>query len=269
MSHHHQLQLQRFELKYIVSPQTALQVRQFVQSYLELDEYGADKPDGSYAIHSLYLDSDRLSFFWHTINGNKNRFKLRLRFYNADPHAPVFFEIKRREADIIRKQRAAVRRDVAASLLVGQLPHADDLWKPDAKSLACLHEFCQLMQQFEARPTARVSYLREAWVSPESDDLRVTIDRQVRCWPQTTEELRTETPDVPLVFGEKPVVEIKFTCRYPDWLRDMVHALGMTRGSAAKYVDGIQVFGQTHFVRQPGGFTERRHPHERMDALHR
>jgi hypothetical protein len=264
MTHHHQLQFQRFELKYIVLPETALKVRSFVQSYLEHDEHAEGKPDGSYVVHSLYLDSERLSFFWHTVNGNKNRFKLRLRFYDDAPDSPVFFEIKRREADVIRKQRAAVRRDAVPGLLVGQLPHAEDLLRPDAKSLSCLFEFCRLMQQFEARPTARVSYFREAWVSPDTNDLRLTIDRQVRCWPHPTEDLSTDIVPGVLVFGETPVIEIKFTCRYPDWVRDMVTAFGMIRGSAAKYVDGIQVVGEHCFAKG-----ERKHKHERMASIHR
>ena len=269
MSHHHQLQFQRFELKYIVQPETAERVRHFVQSYLEPDEYAEGKPDYSYAIHSLYLDSEQLSFFWHTVNGHKNRFKLRLRYYDDKPDGPVFFEIKRREGDVIRKQRAAVRREVAASLLVGQLPHADDLPEHDAGSLACLREFCKLKQQYEARPVARISYLREAWVSPDTDDLRVTMDRQVRCWPHQTEELSGDVAPGQFVFGHTPVIEIKFTCRYPDWIRDMVSTLGLVRDSAAKYVDGIQALGHEKFIRQPGGFSERKYNHERMAAIHR
>lgn len=262
MTHQHQLQFQRFELKYTVPPEIALKAHNYVQAYLEPDENARDKPGYAYAIHSLYLDSESLSFFWHTVNGNKNRFKLRLRYYDDAPDSPVFFEIKRREGDVIKKQRAGVRRDAVPSLLVGQLPHADDLLKPDAKSLACLREFCRLMQQFEARPTARVSYLREAWVCPETDNLRFTMDRQVRCWPHPSEELSTDVMPGQFVFGNTPVIEIKFTCRYPDWLRDMVRALGMERGSAAKYVDGIQAHGQEHFIR-----IERNYDHERMASV--
>ena len=78
------LQLQRLELKYIISEQQALAVRDFVQMYLEIDEYSKDKPNFSYRIHSLYLDSDDLKTYWDTINGTKNRYKLRLRYYNGD-----------------------------------------------------------------------------------------------------------------------------------------------------------------------------------------
>jgi hypothetical protein len=264
MSHRHNLQFQRFELKYIVSPAIARQVRNFVRSYLEADEHAEGKPNFSYAIHSLYLDSERLSFFWHTVSGNKNRFKLRLRFYDDAPDSPVFFEIKRREGDVIRKQRAAVRRDAVAGLLVGQLPHAGDLFRADAKSEANLREFCRLMQPFNARPTARVSYWREAWVSPDNDDLRITLDREIRCWPQHTDELSGAVLPGAFIFGQTPVVEIKFTCRFPDWVREMVCAFGMTRVSAAKYADGIQTVGEHHFTR-----IERKYSHERMAVIHR
>src|SRR5262245_25542842 len=115
------LQLQRFELKYIVRAQTALAVRNFVGPYLELDEFGATHPDFSYPVHSLYLDSDGLDLYWHTINGNKNRYKLRLRFYEDQHAAPVYFEIKRRMNDAILKQRGAVRREAVTALMAGHL----------------------------------------------------------------------------------------------------------------------------------------------------
>ena len=75
------LQAQRFELKYILSEDTALAVRDFVSSYLEIDEFGATLPQFSYPVHSLYLDSPDMKLYKSTINGDKNRFKLRLRFY--------------------------------------------------------------------------------------------------------------------------------------------------------------------------------------------
>ncbi|HUS34798.1 MAG TPA: VTC domain-containing protein, partial [Verrucomicrobiae bacterium] len=71
------LQLQRFELKYIIPEATALQVRQFVAAYLDIDEYGATMPNLSYPVHSLYMDSDDLYTYRATINGDKNRYKLR------------------------------------------------------------------------------------------------------------------------------------------------------------------------------------------------
>src|SRR3954462_10168197 len=107
------LQHQRLELKYLVREQTAQAVRDFIGSYLLLDKFGATEPDLSYPIHSLYLDSDDYTFYWQTINGNKNRYKLRLRYYDDKPSSPIFFEIKRRMNNAILKDRGAVNRESA------------------------------------------------------------------------------------------------------------------------------------------------------------
>src|SRR4030095_13970531 len=121
------MQASRFEQKYIITEDTALRIREFVRSYLELDENGVGKPNYSYPVHSLYLDSDDLKLYWSTINGDKNRFKLRLRFYNDNPDTPVFFEIKRRMNNCIMKQRGGVRREAVQFLLDGQFPQESHL----------------------------------------------------------------------------------------------------------------------------------------------
>ena len=57
------MQLQRWELKYVVPEATALRIRDYVSSYLELDEFGMSQPDLSYSVHSLYLDSADLRIY--------------------------------------------------------------------------------------------------------------------------------------------------------------------------------------------------------------
>ena len=116
------LQHQRYELKYQVSEDQALRIRDFVQGYLEIDEYGARQPNLSYPTLSLYLDSDRLDTYWHAINGDRNRFKLRLRYYDDQPDTPVFFEIKRRDNNVILKERGGVRKSAVPLLLAGHMP---------------------------------------------------------------------------------------------------------------------------------------------------
>src|SRR6266480_1122113 len=121
------MQQQRFELKYLIPEQTALLVRDFVRSYLEMDEFSVGRPNYSYPVHSLYLDSDDLKLYWRTINGDKNRFKLRLRYYSVNRESPVFFEIKRRMNNCILKQRGAVRHDAVPWLLAGNMPEENHL----------------------------------------------------------------------------------------------------------------------------------------------
>ena len=77
-------------------------------------------PTRQYLISSLYLDSPDLRLHRRSEYGEKNRFKLRLRSYSDEPDDPVFFEIKRRTDQIIRKERAKVRREHVPRLLHGQ-----------------------------------------------------------------------------------------------------------------------------------------------------
>src|SRR5678815_2419976 len=116
------MQQSRFELKYHINEETASRVRDFVRCYLNMDEFSVGKPDYSYPVHSLYLDSDNLELYWRTVNGDKNRYKLRVRYYSDNPKSPVFFEIKRRMKDVILKQRCGVTHEAVPLLLAGQLP---------------------------------------------------------------------------------------------------------------------------------------------------
>jgi hypothetical protein len=247
------MQLQRWELKYVIPEDVALALREFVSSYLEIDEYGAHRPNLSYSIHNLYLDSDDLKIYWGTINGNKNRFKLRLRFYadNPNPQAPVFFEIKRRMNEAILKQRCGVQRPAVEAVLGGQLPMAAELVGQDSRQLVAIQRFIELSTDLQAYPVAHVSYDREAWISPHDNSVRVTFDRNVLISPEFDARFTAEMDDPTPVFGNAVILELKFTGRFPEWFSDMVRVFGLRQGSASKYADGIAVKGEPHFMR-PG-----------------
>ena len=241
------MQQQRFELKYIIKEDVARAVRDFVSGYLEIDEYGATLPNFSYPVHSLYLDSDDLHLYQTTINGDKNRFKLRLRFYDNRSEAPIFFEIKRRMNNIISKQRGGVRRDAVDWLLAGHLPEPAHLVSRDPRQQVALQNFCRLAQDIRAKPRAHVAYLREAWISPRDNSVRVTLDRAVRCEPEPLGHLSTRMDKPVLVFGTEVVLELKYTDRFPDWFKPLVQVFGLMQCGAAKYVDGVTKAGEYRF----------------------
>lgn len=239
------MQLQRLELKYQISDEMALAVRDFLSSYLEVDEFGATRPNLSYPVHSLYLDSPNLATYRHTINGNKNRFKLRIRFYENRPNAPVYFEIKRRMNNAILKQRGAVRREAVDRVLAGQLPEPNEIASTDPKHLAGIQRFLGLMTELQARPTAHVAYLREAWMSSHDNSIRVTMDREVYFEPDPTTVMQATMIDPILVFDDRVILELKFTGRFPDWWNELVRVFGLQQASAAKYADGIACYGES------------------------
>jgi DNA relaxase NicK len=71
----------RYELKYRISESKAHAVEEFVRPYLHLDHYCKSQASGSYPIATLYLDSDDFKLCRQTLEGQKNRFKLRVRSY--------------------------------------------------------------------------------------------------------------------------------------------------------------------------------------------
>ena len=241
------MQLQRWELKYIIPERVSLTLRDFISSYLHIDEYGAGRPDLSYTIHNLYLDSDDLAIYWGTINGDKNRYKLRLRFYDDNPSAPIFFEIKRRMNDAILKQRGGVKRQAVEAVMSGHHPAPHELISGDGRQLVAIQRFVELMVADRAHPCAHVRYEREAWISPYDNSVRVTMDRGVYIAPELTTRFTSQMDNPTCVFDDKVILELKFTGRFPEWFTDMVRVFGLRQTSASKYADGIARKGENYF----------------------
>ena len=237
------MQRQRFENKYIMPEALAAQVREFVAAHLELDENGVGKPNYSYPVHSLYPDGGQLDTYWMTINGDKNRFKLRLRFYNDKENTPVFFEIKRRMNNCMIKQRGGVWKSAVPAILAGQAPSPDMMISQDPKHLFAVQRFMELMQRLRARPKAHVAYLREAYIHPDHDDCRVTFDRDVRVEARTEAIFTTDMVSPAHPFAPEVILELKFANRYPDWFRSLVRHFNLLQCGAAKYCEGIDALG--------------------------
>jgi hypothetical protein len=245
MVYQHRFQASRYELKYIIDERCAVEIRNFIRSYLVPDEYADPRAGNSYPVHSLYFDSPGLHLFRSTVDGLKNRFKLRIRFYDDDPAHPVFLEIKRRLAEVICKERACVRRDAVNLLLRGIRPSASYVASSAdrSKAAAAMHTFHRTCLQVDARAAVHISYRREAYVSPNSDQIRVTFDRQI------TAARYLSTPSLVAAKATTPVdmrgvvLEMKFTDRFPNWMRHLVYALDLWRCPSAKYVAGVHAIG--------------------------
>jgi hypothetical protein len=93
------LEVYRYERKFVIPEPTALAVRRFVASYLVLDEHMAGEGPDGYRVCSLYLDTPDLALYRRTTEGIKNRYKLRIRFYDDARESPAFLEIKKRTTE--------------------------------------------------------------------------------------------------------------------------------------------------------------------------
>ena len=246
-------QRQRREVKYLVSEEKARAVGGQVREYLEPDESAAGRPDHTYGVQTLYLDSDNLLTYHAAAEGWRNRFKLRVRYYDDDPASPVFLEIKRRLDEGILKQRARVRREAVAPLLAGAGPDPAQLHAWDPRQWADLIDFWRLAAEIGAAPRLHNAYEREAYESRGERDVRVTIDRRVRAEPEFGAELTTRLVDPVEVFPGTVILELKFTARMPEWMLSLVRDFDLRRSGAAKYGEAVERLGPRRVACRPAG----------------
>jgi hypothetical protein len=234
------IQAARFEFKYLVDELTAEQIRRFVLCYLEPDAYTVGREGLGYPVHSLYLDTPDLRLCRATLDGLKNRFKLRLRFYQPQA-SPVFFEIKRRVNDVIFKQRAAVPSSSVARLIDGKPPWLSDLVRCDEKNRFALYEFCRLRDELGALPCAYTSYMREGYEPQGSNHCRVTFDRALRAGEFAGDLSIKGLEEWPSPYLPGTVLELKFTDTFPHWMQILVESFNLTRTSMPKYVKCVSL----------------------------
>ena len=246
----HQLQNSRFELKYVIHELCARSVRDFLRGYLVVDEHADTSNGNQYPVHSMYLDNANYALYNSTVQGHKNRFKLRARFYNEHPDTPIFFEIKRRHNDVILKQRAGVKRSSIHKLMAGHFPQFSDLAKPGRDDFGALRNFTGLRNRLNANGKVLVSYMREAYVTEHDNSVRVTFDRNLQTAAYRGVFSLAGMAIRP-VHTAGVVLEIKFTDAFPVWLREMVRVFDLERRPFAKYVTCVDSLHKYELMMSP------------------
>ncbi|MHC4238283.1 MAG: VTC domain-containing protein [Planctomycetota bacterium] len=226
----------RYELKYRISESRAEAIRQFIKPYLHLDRYCKLQPAGTYPIATLYLDSENLQLCRESMEGKKNRFKLRIRSYTDDPNYPYFFEIKRRLNVIIIKSRHRVMHRDVAPLLSG-LSMAAQNYDADGEMLK---QFQLYMNSINAKPLICVRYMRQAYEDDSCNRVRITFDRDLAYKVDGEPNVSLSGVGWQLHSRRGVILEIKFTARYPAWLNQMVKCFDLRQQSISKYVSSVK-----------------------------
>ena len=225
----------RHELKYLISESQAAVVKELVKPYLQPDKYCGIQPDGSYQLSSLYLDSHDLRLCRESLEGHKNRFKLRIRRYSDDPSCPSFFEIKRRLNRVIIKNRARVNHHNIEELLL--CPAL--LYRDGNDDREILRQFQLYMGCLCARPVVQVRYVREAYEGPLDKSVRITFDRELSYKVSEKAEVSLNGGHWHYYPMTGVILEIKFTEFYPPWLSSIVKCLELHQRSISKYARSV------------------------------
>ena len=75
--------LNRFELKYLISYNTAQKLQKDLKKYVIPDSY-SKKDNWLYTLSSLYYDTEDYRFYWEKVDWLKYRRKLRVRQYETE-----------------------------------------------------------------------------------------------------------------------------------------------------------------------------------------
>ena len=233
------LQASRYELKYLVPESKAKLVRKEVAMRMKPDAFSCGS--NGYHIRSLYLDSRQLACYQQTNDGVKNRFKLRIRFYDDNTDSPVFLEIKRRVTNVIQKRRAGVSREAGRKIVAGASPNPSMLVKDSAEQREALTLFCRLRDQLGAVGHIYVDYLREAFECESGSHYRVTFDREIHGSKYVPGSELAMPPRRKMARISDVVLEFKFVDRPAPWMKELAQRFGLKAISVPKYVECVDV----------------------------
>lgn len=186
--------------------------------------------EGRYEISSLYLDNDQFRLAGETLEGLRDRFKLRVRAYSDRPEDPVFLEVKQRRDGRISKERSRLDRGTLEQLFE----------KGEGRSLhpgeqPMLDGFLAKMLLIGAGPKALVRYERTAYRGVFDHDVRITFDRNIRTIAARRAGPFFERGGWLPVEQNQVVLEFKFNGRYPPWMVQAAQAVKLKRVSFSKY----------------------------------
>ncbi len=221
----------------MVDPVVVPEIRNFLRPFIRPDAYAAVREGYRYPVCSLYLDSDELALYQQVINGEKRRYKIRVRSYSENPSDRVFLEVKEKSNNIVHKRRAGVSRDQAVSLLAdGDLRWLTDI--PEDRRTDAEY-FLDRTRLIRARPVIKIRYIREAYQSTGNEPARVTIDTDLRHAVTLSEDFDTSTGRWNTTPLNGTILEVKFTERYPAWIQDFVRVFGLKQQGVPKYILSI------------------------------
>ncbi|MFW5785158.1 MAG: VTC domain-containing protein [Chitinispirillaceae bacterium] len=238
--------LQRYELKYLIHRSMVEPISQFASIYCSLDKYSQISADNTYIVNSLYFDSPGYLFLKKRLEGEDNRFNMRVRTYGYDKNQPVFLEIKYKSGSILCKYRAKVNSSDYPSIITDGcfLPQEEDSSKENKN----INLFMKLAHTYIAEPKVLIQYKRKAFVSRYDQYARITFDKNLcykrqggySCVPEP-EELLHCSDEFTFPSDEDVVLELKcYTSQVPLWMLDLIRTFDLHRSSFSKYLAGMR-----------------------------
>ena len=218
----YQAVFQRFELKFLLTPEQKERILQAMAPYMALDQYGRTP------IRNIYFDTENYRIIRCSIEKPAYKEKLRIRSYaKARPDSTVFVELKKKYEDVVYKRRLPVTEEEALLWVTGKM-HCKDHGQISK-------EIDYFLSYYETlRPTVFLSYEREAYYCKEGGDFRVTFDDNILCRREDI-SLESDIYGTSLLEDGKVLMEIKCSGGIPLWMTSVLSRERIYKTSFSKY----------------------------------
>lgn len=177
-------------------------------------------------VNSIYFDDARLSSAAESLAGVSRRVKLRLRWYDENfARRGLFFEVKRRNGQIISKDRTPLE----AADAIDRIPYEQltawlsEVLAPEPAALLSLRPI----------PITLVSYRREHFRDRDSS-IRLTLDYQIEAFSQLG--LQRPSRFLGVALDRLTVVEVKTLAADEHLVRRLLFPLKPRLARCSKYV---------------------------------
>ena len=225
---HYEERLGAREIKFLVTPARAAEIRTWARQRLEPDPHATAK-DAAYRVTSLYFDTDCFDVFHQ--RGSYGRAKYRVRRYGDA--ASVFVERKMRTDSLVSKRRSLIGLEEVPR--IGRT--ANRAWSG-----------CWFQRRLQARhlhPVCSISYLRTAMVGRQKDgsSIRLTLDDDLRASAvDPAAFLPVPAGGVGIVPGQQ-ILELKFLGEMPALFKELLESFTLSRASVSKYRTAAAALG--------------------------
>lgn len=233
------LNLERYELKYLIPVDLVEPISRFIESYCRMDYYSEIAKDHYYKINSLYLDTPNLYLLRYRETADAFSFNMRIRSYGDGEKPPYFFEIKYKIRDFVRKHRSLISSEKWSDILENDIIPENLA----GASRINLENFLRVKMTYNVHPVILTQYRRKAYLSDLDDYARVTFDCDLRYqemdrWIVSPFEKDLSHYDHPYSFElpeQNVVLELKCEKKIPLWMIELIKRFQLVRSSFSKY----------------------------------
>lgn len=219
------LDVSRKELKYMIGTDEVYCLKKKLERLLEPDDHNGD---GGYTVRSLYFDSYGDKDYEEKLFGLDNRKKIRMRIYDMNTNV-IKLELKAKEGDFQRKRSLSLNVEEAARMIDEDYGFLLERPEPFA------HAMYTTMITQGYIPKCIVEYDRMAFLN-DFNDIRVTLDMNLRALEDPTEFLTGYTACYPVAGPSETTLEIKYNGFLFSYIKQTLDIVDRPRISNSKYV---------------------------------